>query len=60
MGFWVMILALISGAVLIYFSFDSKFSKLAKRISFVVGFLLIVGAIFLSTPDGAEFVMKIT
>ena len=60
MGFWVMILSLVFGAILIYLSLDSKFSKLAKRISFVVGFLLIVGAIFLATPSGAAFVMKIT
>lgn len=60
MGFWVMILSLVSGAILIYLSFASKFSKLAKRISFVVGFLLIAGAIFLATPSGAAFVMKIT
>ena len=59
MGFWVMILSLVFGAILIYLSFDSKFSKLAKRISFVVGFLLIAGAIFLATPSGAAFVMKI-
>ncbi len=60
MGFWVMILSLVFGAILIYLSLDSKFSKLAKRISFIVGFLLIVGAIFIATPTGAEFVMKIT
>lgn len=59
MGFWVMILSLVSGAILIYLSFASQFSKLAKRISFVVGFLLIAGAIFLATPSGAAFVMKI-
>ena len=60
MGFWVMILSLIFGAILIYLSFAGRFSKTTKYIAFVVGFLLIAGAIFLSTPDGAEFVMKIT
>lgn len=60
MGFWVMILALISGAVLIYFSFAGQLSKLTKKIAFVAGFLLIVGAIFIATPTGAELMMKIT
>ncbi len=60
MGFWVMILALISGAVLIYFSFAGQFSKSIKQISLVAGFILIAGAIFLATPSGAAFVMKIT
>ena len=60
MGFWVMILSLIFGAVLIYFSFAGRFSKTVKYITFLAGFLLVAGAIFLSTPDGAEFVMKIT
>ncbi len=60
MGFWVMVLSLIFGAMLIYFSFASRFSKTIKYIAFLAGFLLIAGAVFLSTPDGAEFVMKIT
>ena len=60
MGFWVMILSLIFGAVLIYFSFASRFSKTIKYITFLAGFLLLVGAIFIATPDGADFIMKIT
>ncbi|MCT6838141.1 hypothetical protein [Lactobacillus rizhaonensis] len=60
MGFWVMILVLVSGAILIYLTFAGRFSKTVKYIAFLAGLLLIAGAIFLSTPDGAEFVMKIT
>ena len=60
MGFWVMILVLVSGAFLIYLTFAGRFSKTVKYIAFLAGLLLIAGAIFLSTPDGAEFVMKIT
>ena len=60
MGFWIMVLGLAFGAILIYLSFAGRFSKTTKYIAFLVGFLLIAGAIFLSTPDGAEFVMKIT
>ena len=55
-----MVLGLAFGAILIYLGFASRFSKTTKYIVFLVGFLLIAGAIFLSTPDGAEFVMKIT
>ena len=60
MKFWIMVLGLAFGAILIYLGFASRFSKTTKYIAFLVGFLLIAGAIFLSTPDGAEFVMKIT
>ncbi|MBI0121635.1 MULTISPECIES: hypothetical protein [Lactobacillus] len=60
MGFWIMILALVSGTVLIFLSFASQFSKLTKRISFVAGCILIASAIFLATPSGAAFVMDIT
>ena len=60
MKFWIMVLGLAIGAILIYFGFAGRFSKTTKYIAFLVGFLLIAGAIFLSTPDGAEFVMKIT
>ena len=60
MKFWIMVLGLAIGAILIYLGFAGRFSKTTKYIFFLVGFLLIAGAIFLSTPDGAEFVMKIT
>ena len=60
MGFGVMILSLIFGAMLIYFSFASRFSKTIKYIAFLSGFLLLAGAIFIATPDGADFIMKIT
>ncbi|WP_294756372.1 hypothetical protein [uncultured Lactobacillus sp.] len=60
MGFWVMILSLIFGAILIYISFAGRFSKTTKYIAFLAGFLLLAGAIFIATPDGADFIMKIT
>ena len=60
MKFWIMVLGLAFGAILIYLGCAGRFSKTTKYIVFLVGFLLITGAIFLSTPDGAEFVMKIT
>ena len=60
MGFWVMILALVSGTILIFLSFVGQFSKLTKKIYFVAGCILIASAIFLATPSGAAFVMKIT
>ncbi len=54
-----MVLGLAFGAILIYLGFAGRFSKTTKYIAFLVGFLLIAEAIFLSTPNGAEFVMKI-
>ena len=60
MGFWVMILSLIFGAILIYLSFAGQLSKTTKYIAFLAGFLLLAGAIFIATPDGADFIMKIT
>ena len=60
MGFWVMVLGLAFGAILVYLGFAGRFSKTTKYIAFLVGFLLIAGAIFIATPDGADFIMKIT
>ena len=60
MGFWVMVLGLAFGAILIYLGFAGRFSKTTKYIAFLAGFLLLAGAIFIATPDGADFIMKIT
>ena len=60
MGFWVMLISLAVGAFLIYLCFAKNTSQSVKVTLFLTGLILIAGAIFLSTPQGAAFVLEIT
>lgn len=65
MGFWIMILSLVIGIALIAMAFKRDFSNtkkvsLLKASLIVIGAALVVFAVFLGTPFGAEVVMKLT
>lgn len=55
-----MLISLAVGAFLIYMCFAKNTSQSVKVTLFLNGLILIAGAIFLSTPQGAEFVLEIT
>ena len=65
MGFWIMILSLVIGIALIVMAFKPDFSNtknvlLLKASLTVLGAILVVFAVFLATPFGAEIIMELT
>ena len=65
MGFWIMILSLVIGIVLIVMAFKRDFSNtknvlLLKASLTVMGAALVIFAVFLGTPFGAEIIMELT
>lgn len=65
MGFWIMILSLVIGIALIVMAFKLDFSNtknvlLLKASLTVIGAALVIFAVFLGTPFGAEIIMELT
>lgn len=65
MGFWIMILSLVIGIALIVMAFKRDFSNtknvlLLKASLTVIGAALVIFAVFLGTPFGAEIIMELT
>lgn len=65
MGFWIMILSLVIGIALIVLAFKRDFSNtknvlLLKASLTVIGAALVIFAVFLGTPFGAEIIMELT
>ena len=59
MGFWIMIALFIIGAILVCLNFITSFSHFIKKLLLVLGIILIIVAIFVATPFGANFIMQI-
>lgn len=65
MGFWIMALSFIIGIALIVIAFRRDFSN-TKKVSLLkasikaLGAVLVVFAVFIATPFGAEVIMKLT
>lgn len=65
MGFWIMALSFVIGIAMIVIAFKRDFTNtkkvsLLKASLIVIGAALVVFAVFLGTPFGAEVVMKLT
>lgn len=59
MGFWIMIALFIIGAILVCLNFITNFSHFIKKLLLLLGIILIIVAIFVATPFGANFIMQI-
>lgn len=55
MGFWIMIISCLIGLIFIILSRSKKLSKKVKYLLLVCGIVFILFAIFLATPQGADF-----
>lgn len=55
MGFWIMIISCLIGLIFIILSLSKKLSKKTECLLLVCGIIFILFAIFLATPQGAEF-----
>lgn len=59
MGFWIMIALFIIGTILVCLNFITNFSHFIKKLLLLLGIILIIVAIFVATPFGANFIMQI-
>lgn len=54
-----MIALFIIGAILVCLNFITNFSHFIKKLLLLLGIILIIVAIFVATPFGANFIMQI-
>ncbi len=59
MGFWIMIISGLLGLILIILGFSRKISKVTRYLLLCVGLIIIVFAILLATPQGAELLQQL-
>ena len=55
MGLWIMILAALVGIFFLIVSYTTRVGHPAKKVTFILGVILIAFAIYLATPFGANY-----